>query len=120
MAYMTIRDNALWAKHIEGDSRVVDRILGLPENAPITLLIEATPVRFCKMRDGADGRPTPGLRPADADAKRFWDEMQARRGDRIRVDLEGRAAGDDPYLASLTALLSEWDSPEDAEAYDGL
>ena len=120
MAYMTIRDNALWAKHIEGDPQITERILALPENAPITLLIDAAPVRFRKMRDGADGRPTPGLRPADADAKRFWDKMQTRRGDRVRVDLEERAAGSDLYLASLTALLSEWDSPEDAEAYDGL
>jgi hypothetical protein len=77
---MTIRDNALWARHIEGDPRVAERILSLPQNAAITLLVDATPVRFRKMRDGADGRPTPGLRPADAGAKRFWDAMGAGSG----------------------------------------
>jgi hypothetical protein len=120
MAYMTIRDNALWAKHIDGDPQVAERILRLPQNAPITLLIDATPVRFRKMRDGADGRPTPGLRPADVGAKRFWDAMQGRRGETVHVDLAERVAANDPQLASLSALLSEWDSPEDAAAYDRL
>jgi hypothetical protein len=116
MSYMTVRDNALWAKHIEGDPRVVERILALPQNAPIVLVIDGTPVRFAKMRDGADGRPTPGLRPADSDGKRFWDALQERRGERVRVE----ALPHDPHLASISALLSEWDSPEDAAAYDRL
>jgi hypothetical protein len=118
LAYMTIRDNALWAKHIEGDPRLVLRILTLPQDAALTLRIEGTPVRFRKMRDGSDGRPTPGLRPADPAAKRFWDAMQDRRGETVRVALD--EAREDPQLASLTALLAEWDSPEDAEAYDRL
>jgi hypothetical protein len=118
MSYMIIRDNAIWAKHIEGDPELVSRILAMPENASILLLIEGTPVWFAKMRDGADGRSTPGLRPADAEAKRLWDAMQERRGERVELkpaDEEG-----DRYLASLSALLSEWDSPEDAAAYDRL
>jgi hypothetical protein len=117
---MIIRDNALWAKHIEGDARMAERILALPQDAPVTLLIEGAPVRFRKMRDGSDGRPTPGLRPADPEAKHFWDAMQERRGERITVSLDAGREQDDPMLASLTALLSEWESPEDAEAYDGL
>jgi hypothetical protein len=119
MSYMTLRDNALWAKHIEGDPQVVERILALPQNAPIVLLIDGTPVRFVKMRNGTDGRPTPGLRPADSDAKRFWDALQGRRGERVRVALP-EAPPHDPHLASISALLSEWDSPEDAAAYDRL
>jgi hypothetical protein len=27
---------------------------------------------------------------------------------------------EDSYLSSLSGLLAEWDSPEDAEAYDAL
>jgi hypothetical protein len=117
---MTIRDNAIWAKHIEGDPAVVDHILALPQNAAVVLLIEGTPVRFAKMRDGADGRPTPGLRPADSEAKRFWDAMQQRRGEQVSVFLSDADGSGDGYLASLSALLSEWDSPEDAAAYDRL
>lgn len=119
MASMTIRDNAIWAKHIEGDPRVVERVLALPENASVVLLIDGSPVRFAKMRDGVDGRPTAGLRPADQEAKRFWDAMQQRRGERVTV-LLSEADPQNGYLASLSALLSEWDSPEDAAAYDRL
>jgi hypothetical protein len=115
---MTIRDNALWSKHVEDDPRLVSRIHGLPQNAPIVLLIDGVPVRFAKMRDGADGRPTPGLRPADAEAKRFWDALQHRRGEAIHVTLPDQP--NDLHLASIAALLSEWDSPEDAAAYDRL
>ncbi len=49
--------------------------------------IDGTAVRFRKMRDGADGRPTHGLRPADAVSKGFWDAMQLsprREGSRWR------------------------------------
>lgn len=119
MARMTIRDNAVWAKHIEGDARIVQRILSLPQNAPITLLIDDKPVRFRKMRNGRDGRPTAGLRP-DPAFKTFWDAMQNRRGHEVEVALEGGTTHPDPYLASISVLLTEWESPEDAEAYDGL
>jgi hypothetical protein len=119
MGRMVVRDNAVWAKHIEGDQELVRRILALPSNAPITLLVNRTPVRFRKMRDGADGRPTPGLRP-DPDFKPFWDAMQQHRGEVVEVSLENAAPPGDPYLSSLQPLLAEWTSPEDAEAYDGL
>jgi hypothetical protein len=118
MSFMRIRDNALWAKHVEGDARLAARITELPQNAVIVLLIDGVPVRFAKMRDGRDGRPTPGLRPADAEAKRFWDALQQRRGEPVRVTLP--ESEDDPHLASVSALLSEWASPEDAAAYDRL
>lgn len=119
MAFVTVRDNALWAKHIEGDPEAVARVMGLPQDAPIVLLIEGTPVRFAKMRDGADGRPTPGLRPADSDARRFWGALQTRRGERVSVMLADDLP-DDGHLRSLVPLLSEWESPEDAAAYDRL
>jgi hypothetical protein len=119
MGMMTIRDNALWAKNVEEDPEIVRRILALPENAAITLIIEGEPVVFRKMRDGSDGRPTNGLRP-DAAFKPFWDRMQSRRGERVSVRLCDAMPVTDPYLASISGLLSEWSSPEDAEAYDGL
>ena len=103
----------------KGILQVVERILALPQNAPIVLLIDGTPTRFVKMRNGTDGRPTPGLRPAISDAKRFWDALQGRRGERVRVALP-EVPPHDLHLASISALLSEWDSPEDAAAYDRL
>lgn len=116
MSYITVRDDAIWARHVE-DPEVRDRIRTLPENQPLQLLVEGTLVRFVKMRDGKDGRPTDGLRPADEEAHRFWRAMQARRGERIRVALP-EASG--TLLTSIGALLSEWDSEEDAIAYDRL
>lgn len=119
MGMMTIRDNALWAKNVEGDAEIARRILALPQNAAITLLIEDEPVVFRKMRDGSDGRPTNGLRP-DSAFKPFWDRMQSRRGERVSVRLSDATPLTDPYLGSISTVLTEWASPEDAEAYDGL
>lgn len=119
MGRLVIRDNALWAKHIEDDPEIVSRILALPANAPITLWINETAVQFRKMRDGADGRPTPGLRPVHG-SKAFWDAMQERRGEVVPVRLDGTPTAGDAYLASLEPLLSEWTSPEDAAAFDDL
>jgi hypothetical protein len=115
---MIIRDDAIWAKHID-DPEIVRRILALPPSAPITLLVDRNPIRFRKMRDGADGRPTPGLRPDD-EFRECWKALQHRRGEVVSVELEGRPPAGDPYLAATSALLTEWNSPEDAEAYDGL
>ena len=118
MARLTIRDDAVWIKHIEQDEGLVRKIISLPQNAPIKLIVDGEPVLFQKMRDGADGRPTQGLRPHPS-FKNFWKAMQQRRGEEVMVSTEENTVSD-PYLASLSPLLSEWDSPEDAEAYDGL
>lgn len=117
IASLTIRDNALWAKHIDGDPGLVERILALPENSLIVLMIDGQPVNFRKMRDGKDRRPTPGLRP-DAASRPYWDAMQRRRGEVVRIELPDAAP--DPDLGSLTSLLHEWASTADAEAYDRL
>jgi hypothetical protein len=60
-----------------------------------------------KMHNGTDERPTPGPSQAEAGSGR-------RRGPEVRVDPADRQP------SSLSALLSEWESLEDAEAYDGL
>lgn len=119
MGRMQVRDNAVWAKHIEGAPEIVRTILELKAETPITLRVDGKPVRFVKMRDGKDGRKTNGLRP-DKAFKPFWDAMQSRRGEIVEVHLDRDGPQSDPYLASISTLLSEWDSVEDAEAYDGL
>ena len=117
MATMIIRDDALWARHIEGDPVLVERIRSLPADDPIVLRVEGLPIRFRKMKDGRDGRATDGVKP-DPDFADVWHRLQARRGAMITVEPEPRQA--DPYLLSLTATLTEWNSLEDAAAYDGL
>jgi hypothetical protein len=119
MGKLTIRDHAIWSKHIEEDPDMVRMIESLPENRPINLVIDGKPVRFVKMRDGKDGRPTPGLRP-DPSFRPFWHAMQENRGRKVSVQMKPTTALEDSYLSSLSGLLAEWDSPEDAEAYDAL
>lgn len=117
MATMIIRDDVLWASHIEGDPELADTIRDLSPDDVVVLRIEGRPVRFRKMRDGAAGRPTDGVKPDPSEAA-FWRQLQTRRGAMITVEPEMAKA--DPYLLSLTATLTEWNSPEDAAAYDGL
>lgn len=119
MGRLTIRDNALWVKHIEGGPEIVERIRALPPDAPISLIVENRLIRFRKMRNGSDGRPTDGLRP-EPEFKPFWDALQERRGEVVPVRLGDQVQSVEAYLASLTPLLSEWTSPEDSEAYDEL
>ena len=52
-------------------------IAGLAEGAPILLTVEGTPVRLVKMRGE-------GIRPAGREARRFWEALRARRGERVR------------------------------------
>lgn len=122
MATMIIRDDALWARHIEGDPEIERRIRALAPDDPIVLKIEGRPMRFRKMRDSGprptDWLMTDGLLPDPASSPE-WRALQKRRGGMVTVELEHGAAAD-PYLLSLAATLTEWNSPDDAAAYDGL
>ena len=119
MGQMIISDHAIWLKHIEADMAIIDRVSRLSQNAPITLQVDGRPVLFRKMRDGSDGRPTQGVRP-DESFKDYWNELyKTRRGEKVEICLDDTPPTD-PYLASISSLLSEWDSPEDHEAYHGI
>jgi hypothetical protein len=119
MGYVTICNHSIWLKHIENAPQIVTKIESLAPNAPITLQIEDKPVIFRKMRDGADGRPTRGIRP-DESFKNYWNQLfQRRSGEKVEIKLN-EAPIADSYLAAISSLLSEWDSPEDNEAYNDL
>jgi hypothetical protein len=116
MAHLQIRDNAIWFKHIEGDERLRERILRLRQGATIDLEVDGVVGRWVKMQDGKDGRSTDGLRPVGP-MREVWKGMQARRGAVVPIRAIVSA---DAYLDSLRPLLSEWDSPEDDEAFRDL
>jgi len=116
MAHLRIRDDAIWAKHIEGDDRLRSAILAMGEGRTIDLEVDGIGGSWVKMRDGKDGRPTDGLRPVGP-MRDVWKRMQARRGEVVEVNQLQRPRS---YLASLRPLLSEWDSPEDEEAFRDL
>ncbi len=118
MAQTIITDHTIWFKHISSE-RIVGVLANLKPNAPIALRVDGRPVVFRRMRDGADGRPTPGIRPDEA-FKDFWNSLyRERRGEAVEVDLD-EAPSADPYLAAVSGLLTEWTSKADAEAYDDL
>jgi hypothetical protein len=119
MGYVQITDNSLWVKHVENDEALAARILNLEDNAPIILQVDGKPVLFRKMRTGKDGRAVSGVRP-DETFKKYWNDLyQKRRGERLPIALADVPPAD-PYLASIAALLSEWDSPADNAAYNDL
>jgi antitoxin PrlF len=59
--------------------------------------------------------------------KRVRDRLRLKPGDFVRYEIEGNrvvlskaTAIDVTHLAQLEKTLSEWDTPEDAAAYDNL
>jgi hypothetical protein len=115
MAYVQIRDDTMWAKHIEGGKALKDRILSLTAGEVIDLEVDGIVGRWEKMRDGNDSA-TPGIKPIGP-MKDIWKKFQSRRGEVVEVR-EVRTA--DSYLSSLSSTMSEWDSPEDEEAFRDL
>jgi len=119
MASVKINDHAVWVRHVKGGDHITQRIGSLSENAPITLQVDGRPVLFRKMRNGSDGRPTAGIRPDDS-FKDYWTRLyNERRGEELPIELDD-APYSDPYLSAVSALLTEWDSPEDNAAYNDL
>jgi hypothetical protein len=116
MAHVEIRDDAVWAKQIEGGRALKDRILTLAPGEVIELEVDGIVGRWEKMRDGLDGRPTTGIKPIGP-MKEIWKRFQSRRGEIVEMR-EVKTA--DAYLAALSNTLSEWNSPEDEEAFRDL
>ena len=120
MASMTIRDDSLWAKHVH-DETIRDRIVALKADETIRLVVDGEIIAFRKMRNGVDGRQTPGLRADEDDlrGRAVWAKLQQRRGEVVTVTTDDPPPVD-PYLAYLDDFLWEWRTPEDAAAFDGL
>lgn len=116
MGYVKIGDDILWAKQIEGDRDLRDRIINLPAGATIDLEIDGIVGHWEKAKIGKDGRPTAAVKPVGP-MREIWKRIQARRGEIVQVR-ETRTA--DSYLNALTGTLAEWDSPEDDEAFRDL
>jgi hypothetical protein len=113
MATVKINDDAIWLKNIEGSSRLQEKIKALRPGEALDLEIDGIVGKWERMRDGADGRPTLGIKPI-AEMREVW---AMRRGRIVRVR---EVVAADSYLAALTPTLNEWDSPEDDEAYGDL
>jgi len=75
-----VRDHALWIKHIEGAEPTLQWLLGIPGGQVIRLIVDGVAGDWCKMKDGKDGRPTPGFMPLSETSKAHWHALQSQRG----------------------------------------
>src|ERR1700693_1717452 len=116
MAYAEIRDDTLWATHIGAGKILKDRIFSLAPGEVIELEVDGIVGSWEKTRIGKDGRAQQSIKPI-GNMKKVWKRFQSRRGEVIEVR-EVRTA--DAYLAALSNTLSEWNSPEDEEAFRDL
>ena len=85
MATTTISDYVIWTKHIHDDAVLAERLARLGEGETIELRIDGVVGTWLKMKNGADGRPTPGLKPLGR-TQAFWNELfKSRRGDIVSL-----------------------------------
>ena len=116
MGYVKIRDDLLWAKQIEGDNALKEHIASLPDGAMIDLEVDGIVGHWEKAKTGKDGRPTQAVKPVGP-MREIWKRFQARRGELVPIRATRTA---DRYLAALSDSMTEWNSPEDEEAFRDL
>ena len=86
MAQTAVKGPVIWAKHIHGED-VQARVLALKGGEAIELVVDGRRGPWVRMKEGADGRPTPGIRPVGR-AREAWSALCAgRRGELVQVDL---------------------------------
>lgn len=116
MGYLKIGDDLLWAKHIEGDKELRERIINLPASSSIDLEVDGIVGQWEKAKTGKDGRATDAIKPIGP-MRVIWKRFQARRGDIVKIR-ETRTA--DSYLKAISETLTEWNSAADEEAFRDL
>ena len=92
MATTTISDYVIWTKHIHDDAVLAERLTSLGEGETIELRIDGVVGTWIKMKKGADGRPTLGLKPLGR-TQSFWNELfKSRRGEVVSLVYDAEAA----------------------------
>lgn len=112
-----IRDDVIWAKHLKASPSLYETVVNLAPEETISLSVDGIVGTWAKMRTGADGRPTLGLKPVGAMAT-VWKRLQERRGDRIQINWPDEET--DPLLRLADMTFDEWYSAEDEEAFGEL
>ena len=109
-------DNAIWIKNVNADPDTLALLRQLKSGTRLKLEIEGRRGDWERMADGKDGRPTFGLKPVGSTID-FWKTMAKRRGEHLEFKVV------DPrnsYLSDVQTSLSEWQSPEDEQAFRDL
>ena len=81
MGTLLNNDDVIWIKNVTADGNTLALLKQLPANTRLKLEIEGVRGDWMRMADGADGRPTLGLKPVGETVK-FWKSMRPRRGRR--------------------------------------
>lgn len=116
MGTLLNNDDVIWLKHVNADGNTLALLKQLPPNTRLKLEIEGVRGDWMRMADGADGRPTLGLKPV-GDTVNFWKSLRKRRGDHLAFRIVDPL---DRYLDDIAKTLTEWDSDEDEEAFHDL
>ncbi len=115
-AQVSIQDHAIWFKHLPGRD-LLDRLGELPPEGEVMVEVDGVAGVWRRMKRGKDGRLPDAIIPVGP-MKDIWNKwFRTRRGDVVPLRLLNRA---DDYLASSSLLFSEWNSPEDEEAFRDL
>jgi hypothetical protein len=117
MGQIKIRDSNIWARHIEDDPQLKSRLCALAPGQTIDLEVGGVAGRWAKANVGKDGRPTEAIKPVGA-MKEVWQRFCSTRRDSFVTIRETKLA--DSYLAAVGDLMTEWNSPEDEEAFRDL
>ncbi|EHK57462.1 hypothetical protein [Allomesorhizobium alhagi] len=112
-----IRDDVIWAKHLKASPALYNAVVNLPEEETINLAVDGIVGKWARMRTGADGRPTLGIKPVGAMAT-VWKRLQERRGEKVRVSWPDDE--EDAWLRLADTTFEEWYSAEDEEAFGDL
>lgn len=108
MATTTVSDYVIWTKHINDDAELVEHIGCMWAGQTIQLEVDGVRGTWRKMDDGADGRPTPGIRPVGA-AQQVWRYLyKNRRGESVSLRVVNDAPGavaEEPSVAVRGALI---------------
>ncbi len=101
MAKAKACDYVIWAKHVSGDPRLVDRILRMRAGETLALVADGVPGIWEKMADQPTGLPTPGIKPVDA-MKTVWGGIH-RSNPKATVDI---SMAEPENLASARARVA--------------
>ena len=113
---VSIQDHAIWFKHLPGRD-ITERLRDLPPEAEVTVEVDGITGRWRRMKRGTDGRLPEAIIPV-GHMKTVWNDwFRNRRGDTVTLRVLTTV---DDWLEGVAPLFSEWNSPEDDEAFRDL
>ena len=77
MAQVEMQDDCIWTKLIS-DKALAKKLDALPDDEIVLLETDGNIHCWAKMKTGKDGRPTPGLRPANDEANAYWQSFDPK------------------------------------------